>query len=61
MSTITANDYTVEFKIGADNYRQWYNNEYRKPGGDFEKDVSPAMSLKQHFCKVIETELTSEM
>jgi len=46
MSTITAGDYTVEFKIGADNYRQWYNNEYRKPNGDFEHDVSPALSLK---------------
>jgi hypothetical protein len=61
MSTITAGDYTVEFAIGADNYRQWYNTEYRKPNGDFEHDVSPALSLKKHLAEVIGTELTQDM
>ena len=46
MSTITAGDYTVEFKIDADRYRHWYNNDYRKPGGDFENQIAPAMALK---------------
>lgn len=46
MATITAGDYTVEFPIDSDNYRRWYDQEYRKPGGDFENDVAPALSLK---------------
>ena len=49
MATITAGDYTVELKIDADNYRQWYNNEYRKPGGDYERNIAPAYSLKTYL------------
>lgn len=58
MSTITAGDYTVEFDINSDDYRQWYNNEYRKPGGDFENNVAPALSLKKFMSDIIEDELT---
>ena len=49
MATITAGDYTVEFPITSDNYRRWYDQEYRKPGGDFENDVSPALALKKYM------------
>lgn len=61
MSTITAGDYTVEFPIGSDNYRRWYDQEYRKPGGDFEQQISPALSLKKYICSVVATELTQDM
>ena len=46
MATITAGDYTVELDINADNYRQWYNHEFRRPGGDYEHKIAPALSLK---------------
>ena len=36
MATITAGDYTVELRIDPDDYRHWYNNIFRAPGGDFE-------------------------
>ena len=58
MSTITAGDYAVELKIDQDEYRRWYNNEYRKSNGDFEKDIAPAMSLKRHIAEIVERELT---
>ena len=61
MSTITAGDYTVEFKINPDNYRTWYNGEYRKPRGDFENGVSPALSLKRHLTEIVEEEMTQVM
>lgn len=61
MATITAGDYTVELKINPDDYRTWYNNEYRKAGGDFEEKVSPAMSLKGHIVEKIEEVLTLEL
>ncbi len=60
MATITAGDYTVELKIDEDGYRtQWYNNEYRKPGGDYENQIAPALSLKQFMSTKIEEELTA--
>ena len=61
MATITAGDYTVEFKIDPDNYRTWYNGEYRKPNGDFENGISPALSLKKHITEICEAEMTQEM
>jgi len=61
MATITAGDYTVELKIDPDDYRHWYNNEYRKSGGDFENEVSPAMSLKAHLVEKIEETLSQEI
>ena len=61
MATITAGDYTVELKIDADNYRHWYNNEFRKSGGDYENQVSPAMSLKKLITQKIEDVLTAEL
>ena len=58
MATITAGDYTVELKINSDDYRHWYNHEYKKPGGDFEKDISPAMALKSHILENVERVMT---
>jgi hypothetical protein len=46
MSTLTVADYTIEMNISEDNYKKWYDNEYKKPGGDYSKDIPPAMSLK---------------
>jgi len=61
MSTVTAGDYSVELKIDSDGYRNWYNNEYRKPTGDFENNVAPAFSLKQFLAQNIEKELTADL
>ena len=61
MNTITAADYTVEMNITEDNYKKWYENEYKKPGGDYSKDISPAMSLKKHIIRVVEEKLTAEL
>lgn len=58
MSTVTAGDFTVELKIDGDGYRSWYNNEYRKPNGDFEHNVAPALSLKRFLTRNIESDLT---
>ena len=54
MATITAGDYTVELKIDKSHYLRWKESEYKRPGGDFENKVSPAMSLKNHLIKEIE-------
>lgn len=61
LATITAGDYTVELEIDSDDYRHWYNHEYKKPRGDFENDVSPALSLKNHLIEQIENALTQEL
>ena len=61
IATITAGDYTVEFHIHPDGYRFWYNHEYRKAGGDYEKDVSPGLSLKKYIINEVEGVLTKEM
>ena len=61
MSTITAGDYTVEFKVDADGYRHWYNNEYRKPGGDYENQIAPALALKEHIIEKVSKELSEEL
>ena len=57
MSTVTAGDYSVELPISKDTYMNWKENEYRKPGGDFENQVAPAISLKRQLKKEIEESL----
>lgn len=47
LATITAADYSVEFKIERANYLNWYEMVYRI--GDKTKDIPPAMSLKKHM------------
>lgn len=61
MSTITAADYTIEMNISEENYKKWYDSEYKKPGGDFSRDIPPAMSLKKHIVRVLEEKLTAEL
>lgn len=58
MATITASDYTVEMTIHKNDYDEWYSRDYKKPGGDFDKDVPPSMSLKKHLIHEIERNLT---
>jgi len=58
---VTAADYTVEMNISEDNYKKWYESEYKKSGGDYSKDVPPAMSLKAHIIRVLEEKLTTEL
>ena len=33
---MTAGDYTVEFDISKSAYENWYHNEYKKSGGEYE-------------------------
>lgn len=61
MNTITAADYTVEMNIDEQSYKKWYESEYKKPGGDYSKDIPPAMSLKTHIIRVVEEKLTAEL
>ena len=58
---MTAADYTVEMNISEESYKKWYENEYKKPGGDYSKDIPPAMSLKSHIIRVLEEKLTAEL
>ena len=49
MSTVTAGDYTVEFMITKENYSTWKEMVYEAPGGPKEKEISPALALKEHL------------
>ena len=60
ISTVTAGDYTVEFPIHKKYYQVWYNNVYKKAGGEFEQGYSPALSLKRHLIQEIEGILEEE-
>jgi len=57
MATVTAGDYTVELPIVREGYDEWKQNNYMKAGGDFENQVSPALSLKTFLAQEIETAL----
>ena len=60
-ATCTAGDYTVEFTIPESAYQQWYDNEYKQEGGDFDADIAPAMSLKTQLKNIVESTLTEEL
>ena len=60
MATITAGDYTVEWKIPEAAYLEWRDNDY-KAGGDYDADVPPAASLKRQLTSIIESTLTEEL
>jgi hypothetical protein len=61
LATITAGDYSVEFKIKRENYLTWYEMVYRAgEHSDKSKDIPPAMSLKNFMIKEIETYLLSK-
>lgn len=47
--------------ISEESYKKWYESEYKKPGGDYSKDIPPAMSLKGHIIRVLEEKLTAEL
>ena len=61
INTTTAADYTVELNIDESSYKKWFENEYKKPGGDYSKDIPPAMSLKIHIIRILEERLTREL
>jgi hypothetical protein len=60
-ATITAGDYTVDMQINEENYKNWYHNEYLKPGGDSSKLIPPSLSLKNHLIRVIEEYITNDL
>lgn len=59
MNTITVADYSVEMNISEENFKKWYESEYKKPGGDYSKDIPLAMSLKKHIIRIVEEKLTA--
>ena len=61
MATITAGDYTVEWEILEDTYRQWYDNVYMADDGDYSKGIAPGLSMKQHLKEKIEEDLTRDL
>jgi len=58
VATVTAGDYSVEFPIKRDSYDWWKSEIYRAQGGDFERGIAPAFSLKNYLKKEIEEKLT---
>lgn len=54
MSTVTAGDYTVEFMITKDNYNTWKEMNYEVAGGPKERQISPALALKEFLIEQIE-------
>ncbi len=54
MSTVTAGDYTVEFMIERENYDDWKDMHYKKAGGPFDSQISPALALKEFLSAQIE-------
>lgn len=51
IATVTAGDYTVEFDIPKHNYYEWYNNMYKRSGGEKSMGYAPALSLKRFMCQ----------
>ena len=56
MSTITAGDYTVEFKINSVDYMNWKDQVYRPylENEDEGSQKSPALYLKEYMIPIIE-------
>jgi len=57
MSTITAGDYSVEFTITRDAYNKWLGYHYECQDGPKERDISPALALKEYMSREIERNL----
>lgn len=57
VATVTAGDYSVEFPIDSEKYAQWKANVYNGPNGGFENGVAPALALKEHMAREIESQL----
>jgi len=60
MTTTTSADYTAEIGIDKDDFHAWYDNVYKKEGGDFSKEITSSLSFKNHLISVIEEKLTKK-
>jgi len=60
LSTITAGDYTVEFNIYSNAYKNWKQNEYIQ-GGAFSDGIAPVTAYKKALIAEIESTLSSLM
>ena len=49
MATITAGDYTVEWKIKPETYNNWLNNSYLIPGGGKDQGKSVGYAMKDEL------------
>lgn len=58
MATITAGDYTVEWKIKPETYQTWYENKYLSPDGGKSKGQSVGYSMKEDLKHYLENMLT---
>ncbi len=61
LATITAGDYTVEWEIMESTYRHWYDNIYKVSGGDFEKGIAAAYSMKVYLKQEVEKFLHEQL
>lgn len=61
MATITAADYTVEFKINPNAYRVWKSGDFCAPNGPESQGIAPAVAFKQEMKRVIEENLNKDL
>ena len=61
VATITAADYTVEFKINPNAYRVWKSGDYCAPNGPESQGIAPAVAFKQEMKRVIEENLNMDL
>jgi hypothetical protein len=61
ISTLTVNDFAVEMEIKEECYKNWLKNEYAKPGGPKEKDISQNLAFQKYITGQIEEYLNKDM
>ena len=61
LNVATIKDYSAELNIDEKGYLDWYENVFHGPGGDYERNISPGLSLKNHIIDKVERQLTNEL
>lgn len=61
LNTVVIDDYSVELEISKEGYQDWFDNIFHGQDGDYEKNISPGLSLKRHIIESVESQLTREM
>ena len=61
LNVATIKDYSAELNIDEKGYLDWYENVFHGPGGDYERNISPGLSLKTHIIDKVERQLTNEL
>ena len=53
-NTTLIDDYSVELLINEDGYRDWFQNVFHGADGDYDRQISPGLSLKRHIIESVE-------